>query len=199
VAVVIAAALIAVPTVQYILNQRNDPANKAISSFGVAASAAGCDPVTTDPVAGVGEHVAVGTRLKYETVPPTSGKHYPAPAAVSDRAFYTASDRPPVEQLVHNLEHGYTVLWYDPSVQGPQLQAIQDLAKRLRGDSTYRRFIAVAWDSAYGELPSGKTVALAHWGAKEGHRQLCGQLSGEVVQSFLDAYPSTDSPEPNGA
>jgi len=141
----------------------------------------------------------VGTKLKYATVPPSSGKHYPAPAAVSDRAFYTAEDRPPVEQLVHNLEHGYTVLWYDPSVQGAQLQAIQDLAKRLRGDNAYRKFIAAAWDSSYGQLPEGKTVALAHWGAKQGHRQLCGQVSGEVVKSFMDSYPSSDAPEPNAA
>jgi hypothetical protein len=199
VAIVIAAALIAVPAVQYYVNWRNDPSRKAIGSFGVAAAAAGCDQATTDPVSGAGNHVAVGTTLRYESVPPSSGKHYAAPAAISERAFYTAEDRPRVEQLVHNLEHGYTVLWYDPSVQGAQLEAIEDLAKRLRGDNVYRKFIAVAWDAAYGKLPSGKTVALSHWGAKQGHRQLCGKVSGEVVKSFMDAYPSSDAPEPNAA
>jgi hypothetical protein len=199
VAVVIAAALIAVPGVQFFLNWRNDPMRRDIASFGVSASAAACDPVTTEPAAGVNDHVPVGTKLSYETVPPTSGKHWPQPATISDRAFYTADDRPPVEQLVHNLEHGYTVLWYDPSVQGAELDAIRDLARRMRGDSTYQKFIAAAWDPAYGKLPSGKTVALSHWSARNGHRQLCGQLSGAVVKQFVDAYPSTDSPEPNGA
>jgi hypothetical protein len=199
IAVVIAAALIAVPGVQYYLDWRNDPARKAISSFGVAAAAASCDPITTDPGSGVNDHVTVGTKLTYETVPPSSGRHWPAPATISDRAFYTAEDRPPMEQLVHNLEHGYTVLWYDQSVQGAELQAIEDVAKRLRGDNKYRKFIAVAWDPAYGKLPTGKTVALSHWSLKAGHRQLCGQLSGTVVQGFMDKYPSSDSPEPNAA
>jgi hypothetical protein len=199
VAVVIAAALIAVPGVQYYLDWRNDPSRKAISSFGVAASAASRDSVITDAASGVAEHVQPGTKVKYETVPPSSGRHWPVPATVSDRGFYTAEDRPAMEQLVHNLEHGYTVLWYDQSVTGDRLQAIQDLARRLRGDNTYRKFIAVAWDPAYGKLPSGKTVALSHWGAKQSYRQLCGQLSGSVVQSFLDAHPSSDAPEPNAA
>jgi thymidylate synthase len=197
VAILIAAALIAVPGVQFYLNWRNDPARRDFPSFGVAASAASCDPITTDPAAGVNEHVPPGTRLRYATVPPTSGKHWPVPATISDRAFYTAEDRPPVEQLVHNLEHGYTVLWYDASVQGKQLDEIRDLAKKLRGDPKYQKFIAVAWDPAYGKLPSGKTVALSHWSAGAGHRQLCGQLSGAVVKSFMDTYPASDTPEPN--
>jgi hypothetical protein len=198
VAILVAAALIAVPGVQFYLDWRNDPSRREIASFGVAASAAACDPVTTDPAAGVNDHVPAGTRVRYETVPPTSGRHWPVPATISDRAFYTAEDRPPVEQLVHNLEHGYTVLWYDSSVQGEQLDEIRGLAERLRGDGTYQKFIAAAWDPAYGKLPSGKAVALSHWSRNAGHRQLCGQLSGAVVKSFLDAYPSSDSPEPRG-
>ena len=62
--------------------------------------------------AGTGEHV--DTKVDYETVPPSHGAHFAAPA-VSDRKFYTAADRPELETLVHNLEHGYTVLGDGPA------------------------------------------------------------------------------------
>jgi hypothetical protein len=55
------------------------------------------------------------------------------------------------------------------------------------------------WDEAYGTFPEGKHVALSHWGAEQGHRQLCGQVSGEVVNRFIERFPASDSPEPNAA
>ena len=36
-------------------------------------------------------------------------------------------------------------------------------------------------------------------GRQRGQVQMCGQVSGEAVNGFIDAYPSTDAPEPNGA
>ena len=30
-----------------------------------------------------------------------------------DERFYTKDSRPELEALVHNLEHGFTILWYD--------------------------------------------------------------------------------------
>ena len=56
-----------------------------------------------------------------------------------------------------------------------------------------------AWDPSYGELPAGKKFALSHWSAtlaadgtsvatQAGHRQLCGDLSGEVVKAFIDKH-----------
>jgi hypothetical protein len=35
--------------------------------------------------------------------------------------------------------------------------------------------------------------------AQSGHRQLCGDLSGEAVMAFLTQFPKTDAPEPFGA
>jgi hypothetical protein len=198
-AAVIALAIIAVPVYTEWNRRRNDPANKAIDSFGVAAAQASCDPVTNDPATGEADHVPPGTRITYTTVPPSSGRHYPVPATIGNRGFYTTEDRPRVEELVHNLEHGYTVLWYSPSLPDEQKTQLRDLAARLTGDSTYRKFIASAWDESYGKLPAGKAIALSHWTKGEGHRQLCGQLSGAAVKSFMDAHPASDSPEPNAA
>ena len=190
--------------------RRNKP-DVAISAIGVPASAASCDPVTTDKAVGQGDHAdpAKTPKLTYDTVPPSTGHHFAQPA-VSDRKFYTAADRPKIEVLVHNLEHGYTILWYDQlagEAKQAQLEELATLANKIEAASG--KFIVSAWDPSYGALPAGKKFALSHWSAtlgpdgkiltQEGHRQLCGELSGEVVKTFIEAHPRTSAPEPNAA
>ena len=190
-------------------NQRPDA---LISAIGVPASEAACDPVTTDKASGGHVDPATAPQVKYTTVPPSSGEHYDQPA-VGDRKFFTAGDRPKMEVLVHNLEHGYTVLWYDQKVgEAKEMKAkLEDLAKVANKiDAASGKFIVSAWDPSYGELPAGKKFALSHWSAtfaadktsvasQAGNRQLCGALSGEVVQAFIQKHPRTASPEPGAA
>jgi len=53
-------------------------------------------------------HIDLGASHEpYNTDPPTSGPHYAEPA---EAGFFTTA--PPDEQLVHNLEHGYVVIWF---------------------------------------------------------------------------------------
>ena len=52
------------------------------------------------------------------------------PRRRSTRKFYTEDDRPELEALVHNLEHGYTILWYDETIADDA-----DDAGRARGRS----------------------------------------------------------------
>lgn len=199
-AVVLGLGLVSAAAVPAYLKKRNDPANKSLSSFGVSAKAASCSAVTTDKATGNQDHKPDGTVITYDTVPPSSGSHWGTPV-LSSRPFYSAKDRPEMEQLVHNLEHGYTILWYDDTIKGDQLTTLEDLATSARGVDAVgpSKFIVSAWDDAYGSFPKGKHVAISHWGAKESHRQLCGKVSGEEVQKFVDAHPYSDSPEPAGA
>jgi hypothetical protein len=175
-----------------------------VAQIGATTAAAACDTPTDEPASGTSVHVGPGTdkpnvtEVKYSTVPPTSGEHFGTPAYPA-AAFYTAADRPLLETLVHNLEHGYTVVWYTtktPQAQVDQLKRIGDLIQKDK--TTAGKFIVSAWDDARGAFPAGKTVALAHWGAKNGHRQMCGTVSGAVIKAFVEKYPYTDSPEPNG-
>lgn len=201
---IVAAVVIAlVATVTVVIRdfqKGQDPA-----SIGVAASAAACDPVVTDKASGSSVHVGPGTEkadvktVKYATVPPSSGEHFVVPDS-SGRKFFTAADRPKIETLVHNLEHGYTVVWYTsttPKAQVDELKKISDLA--AKDSNTAGKFIVSAWDDAYGTFPGGKTIGISHWGAKDGYRQLCGQVSGAVVKSFIEKYPYSNAPEPNAA
>jgi hypothetical protein len=181
-----------------------------LTALGVSASAAACDPVTNDKASGGSVHVGPGTdqpnvtKVKYSTVPPTSGQHFASPE-YPNRKFYTAKDRPKMETLVHNLEHGYTILWYDATTTDKQqatLRAVSDKANS--SDAASQKFIVSAWDPAYGTFPAGKHFALSHWAAdpqdlskQAGHRQLCGDVSGDVVQKFITQFPHTMAPEPN--
>jgi hypothetical protein len=178
----------------------------------VPASAASCDPPTTDKASGNGNHVDPSTtpKVKYATVPPSNGPHFTQPA-VSDRRFYTAEDRPKMEVLVHNLEHGYTVLWYDETAGKAKKAELEKLASVAnKTEWALDKFIVSAWDPSYGELPAGKKFALSHWSAtlgadgtsvasQAGHRQLCGDLSGDVIKAFVQKFPRTSAPEPQGA
>ena len=201
IAAVVGLGLVAAAAVPAYLDSQNDPAKKALDTFGVSAASAGCSAPTTDPTTGGADHKPDGTVIKYAQVPPSSGSHWAAPAFPA-RAFYTERDRPEMEQLVHNLEHGYTVLWYDDTIKGDQLDDLKSIAESARADENVgpnQKFIVSAWDDAYGDFPQGKHIGLSHWGAEQGHRQLCGKVSGEVVASFIKKFPASDAPEPNAA
>ncbi len=178
----------------------NDPARRDWADFGVPAAAASCDPVIDESASGNNDHRQPGEPVEYDSSPPAYGPHYDVPAPYN-RDFYTPADTPQVEQLVHNLEHGFTILWYDPDVDDASLAAVEEVADKVTtsedvADAVSGRFIAAAWDDGRGDFPEGMSFALTHWGAEEAHRQYCGQLSGEVVRDFVTAYPFTDAPEP---
>jgi hypothetical protein len=56
------------------------------------------------------QHVDPSVNPVYKTDPPTSGPHYPQPTTPG---FYTEAPRP--GNLVHSLEHGNIVLYYNPA------------------------------------------------------------------------------------
>jgi hypothetical protein len=182
----------------------NDAQSQKLPNLGVSLASAQCSPATTDAGGGSGEHVGPGTSkpnetsVTYDTIPPSHGPHFVQPD-VSGRDFYTAADRPAVETLVHNLEHGYTILWYDGSKvkDTTLLKNIADQADKLAESSG--KFKVVEWDASRGALPSDKPYALVHWAKDAGHRQLCGDLSGQAVIDFVTKYPATDTQEPGGA
>jgi hypothetical protein len=192
------------PGYDWVEHKVNDPMKRSIASFGVPLADAGCGSITADPAAPSGQHVNTGTRVAYSTVPPTSGKHYEGQVSFDADPFFTTKNNPPVENLVQNLEHGYTVLWYDSALPRTKQDQIQGLATKLRNDAIYQLFIATPWDPAYGALPAGKQIALSHWsgpakanGPAYGHRLMCGQLTGQGVREFMDKFPATDAPERN--
>jgi hypothetical protein len=180
----------------------DSPDRRAVVDFGVAAPAAQCDEPTEIKATGSGQHIAEGD-IRYATAPPTFGPHRPSPVTLAKP--YYSDDRPEVEMLVHNLEHGYTILWYDGTITGDDaaLQEVQDLASKFSDDTLDTAFIAAPWTAEDGDsFPDGRHFALTHWYAdpdthkdQKGVTQFCGNLSGEVVQTFMADYPQAAAPE----
>jgi Protein of unknown function (DUF3105) len=94
-----------------------------------AAKAAGCT-VKTFPAEGRSH---VSGQVEYKTNPPTSGNHFEVPAA--DGAYRVG---PELEPLVHSLEHGRVILWYQPNAS-PQLQG---QLKSLFDEDTYHMILS---------------------------------------------------------
>lgn len=191
------------------LYKQRQQAAKPLAGLGVSTAAAGCQDVTTKKATGSQEHEDEGTDIDYPDAPPAFGPHYPTTAPF-DRKFYTADDRPQVEYLVHNLEHGYTLLWYDETVAADedQLAAVKGIAAKFTGNKGTAKFIAVPWTAEDGKpFPKGTHVALTHWSVggdaakpqQAGIWQYCAAPSGQVVSTFMKDYPYTDSPEPSAA
>ncbi len=124
----------------------------------------------------------------YSSNPPTSGPHYAQPA---EPGFYEAA--PPDEQLVHNLEHGYVIIWYNCSALAPeacdQLKSQVRTAMQSAGVSRYTgtpKLIAVP-------RPDMETlIALTSWGRLDKFDAFDGERIRNYIRAFRDR-----APEPN--
>jgi Protein of unknown function (DUF3105) len=140
------------------------------------------------------EHLAAGEQPPdYGTTPATSGKHsgstLPPDPAVYDQPFDTTIE----SQAVHNLEHGYVIMYYrqdgDAAVPQPTVDALADLAN---GEDQ----VLLA---PYPDLPQGESLAFAAWT----HLQTCPPVTPEntddvvaVARGFIDEFRDhSDAPE----
>jgi hypothetical protein len=166
------AALVTILVVGLIVQQRNSPA-EANSDFGVAASEAGCLPVE-HPKALPGIHINLGQKHKpYNSIPPTSGPHYPQPIGPIDPGFYSIAQTP--EKVVHNLEHGNIVIWYNPDAPEDVKADIRDAVNEVPNYT-----VATPYDN----MKPGYNLALTAWG----QLQFCKQVSKDVVDKFRTNY-----------
>lgn len=173
-----------------------------------SAAETSCGPVVETMVEAA-DHVAEGP-ITYSAAPPATGAHRDRWAYYA-RNFYEVAERPEVEQLVHNLEHGYNILWYDDSVlEDPvlldQVRALAESYDGARRDPA-TALIAAPWTPDDGPpFPDGMNFALTHWYAdpddptrsradERGYTRYCRTLSREVVADWMETYPLAHSPE----
>lgn len=181
--------------------------DKQLSTIGAPASV--CQDRQTASAEGNQDHVEPGTDIPYDDAPPAFGTHYNEWESM-ERQFYTADDRPPLGKLVHNLEHGFTLLWYDETIaEDPEaMDQIRAMASKFDDTSDLRnKFKAVPWTEDDGEpFPDGQHIAMTHWLAdgeaaggkgQTGVWQYCSEPSGEALEQFMKDFPYTNSPEPN--
>ena len=152
-----------------------------------AEKAAGCLGVHNDPVSPAAQHVTTPidySKEKYgdtkggtPAIPPSGGRHNPITLSDQTR-FYPLSQKARPERAVHELEHGYIVIWYDSKLPADQVTHLQQLA----GQGNLSHLLVVGWWQ--GDLPLGKHVVLTSWGRTE----RCGTVSDSVVNAFYKAH-----------
>lgn len=108
------------------------------------------------------DHVAEGGPLPtYPTDPPAGGAHY---ASTYTAGFYNEADvealpKEPAGYLVHNLEHGYIIYWYncaaDPNINCDELK---DGIKQVMGEVNNRKVVGFPWPS------QKEPLVLTSWG-----------------------------------
>lgn len=93
-----------------------------------AAGAKTVEGLQTFKIKGNG-HVNPGTKVTYETDPPVAGDHF---AQWVMPGFYSAPQQP--ELLVHSLEHGYVVIYYDKDkLDSAAMDHIKSLTDAYKG------------------------------------------------------------------
>jgi hypothetical protein len=160
-----------------------------------AADGAGCGDVTTttpfDPADQDRVHIGGGNisgppLSAYPTTPPASGPHadVPLPAGVYDSL--TLSE---LYRSIHSLEHGATVVWYDPAAPANDVARLIEFYDRRLQDAAVGqdRVIVAPYDfpgDSAGILPDGTQMALVAW-----HRlRTCASVDLAVAYDFTSQY-----------
>lgn len=184
----VAALLVAAGIAAYALTRPSnavaDP-QELLETGPQAAEAAGCGPVEDvgpyQPESEDAAHVAQMPPLStYASVPPASGPHNQVPLS---QGVY--DDPPPIDRLIHSLEHGAAIVWYSPDANGPELD---DLRAFYEGSDVGGRVILAPYDypdaGAEGQLGAGTEMTLVAWHQVE----RCAQVSLGAAFDFTSQY-----------
>ena len=124
---------------------------------------------------------------KYNSNPPTSGPHYPEEARVGfyDTNIYTF----PAGYLVHNLEHGYVIFWYncdllDETGCADLKEQIQSVMDDLGGT----KLIAYPWPSL--DVP----LVMTSWGRLEKFESFDAEKATAFYRANLNKAPEPNAP-----
>lgn len=134
------------------------------------------------------DHVPVDSDLgEYNSNPPTSGPHYPEEAQAG---FYeTNIYQNPAGYLVHNLEHGYVIFWYNCANLSES--ACSDLKSQIRtvmDDVNNFKVIAYPADTI------GFPVVITSWGRFLNMETFDAAQAREFYDTNLNKSPEPGAP-----
>jgi len=153
------------------------PARK-VTDLAAAARTAGCTLRSYPQADRFRGHTTAP--VHYRTNPPTFGAHNPTPASDGD---YAGQGTPPVEQLVHSLEHGRVQIQYRPGSsrrEVEQLTTLFDEPAGSYGAGEYEQLFQNTTGMPY-------AVAATAWG----HMLACPRFDAGVfdaIRAFRQTY-----------
>lgn len=135
-----------------------------------------------------GAHIDTGTQgTGYTSVPATSGPHWSSADSPGPWGVYPTAQAQ--ERILHNLEHGGIVIWYQPALLGAQ--DLASLTQFVQQQITTERFkmILVPWNGADFAHP----IAVTAWN----WLLYLDTADLDTIRAFTDAHYG-DAPEPFG-
>jgi hypothetical protein len=134
-----------------------------------------------------GGHVADGSVCGgYSSVPATSGEHWGTPG---NWGVYTASNPANQAQVIHNLEHGGIVIWYQPGqVSADDVAALTQYTEQQVRSAKFKVILS-PW---VGE-DFGRPIAVTAWN----WLLYQDELDVDQIRAFLDDHYG-EAPEPFG-
>jgi hypothetical protein len=137
-------------------------------------------------------HVPEGTDPgKYSTDPPTSGPHY---AEHFEAGFFEEADLAslpdyPVGYLVHNLEHGYVIFWYNcKALREGSCEGLKTEIRSVMDRHGGTKLIAFPWESI--EVP----VVMTSWGRIQRFEAFNLSAASRFVRRNRYRAPEPDAP-----
>jgi hypothetical protein len=176
----------------YLIFNVSSPGSVSAQALAVGRTAGCGDIVSPAAEAPGGDHLGSGESAGYTEHPATSGPHDPSPLP-SEPAVHTEPIRE--ENAVHNLEHGYVILYY--RADGPQALS-EDVVARLARIAEGQDKVLVA---PYPDLGEGTSFAITAWNKLwECPADVTPEDAAIMANAFIEAYRGTsNAPEPNAA
>lgn len=124
---------------------------------------------------------------EYNSNPPTSGPHY---AETAQPGFYeTSIAQYPAGYLVHNLEHGYIIFWYNCNLLDETACAdLKSQIKAVMDQVDNFKVIAHPWDTL--DMP----VAITSWGRLLKMQTFDAKQALAFYKSNLNKAPEPGAP-----
>jgi hypothetical protein len=133
-------------------------------------------------------HIAEGTQgTGYTSVPATSGPHWSSADSPGPWGVYTTAQ--PQERMLHNMEHGGIIIWYQPAALSAA--DLATLTSFVQQQITTERFKVVL--TPWGGADFGHPIAVTAWD----WLLYLDSANMDMINGFLDAHYDK-SPEPFG-
>lgn len=116
------AAILVLAIIGYVVNDKLSE-RRAEERLDAILTAGDCTVDERTDAGGEGTHIPNPT---YEVNPPAGGAHTPEAAS---EGVYDPGEAPADGPLVHALEHGFIVIWYDPTISAADLERLEDIAE----------------------------------------------------------------------
>ncbi len=137
------------------------------------------------------EHIPNSQVPNYNSDPPTNGPHYGQPfsARFYEEADLTSLPPNPDGHLVHSLEHGYVIFWYNCTLLDEEAcNTLKSQIRDVMNEFNNVKLIAFPRDSI------GAPLVMTSWGRLQKFDEFDADLAGQFIRVNRNRAPEPGAP-----